>query len=106
MSPRIRVQATLRSRAGASAAGGRAVAAPASDAPTGAPDAPGRPATNREQSLRSGALAYQANPEAMTLKERLAELGQILAAGARRLRLSLEASGPLERDCPAMERTP
>lgn len=44
-------------------------------------------------------------PSLMTPSARLAELGEILATGARRLRLSLEASRLVERDCPAMEAT-
>lgn len=45
------------------------------------------------------------DPSLMTPAARVAELGQILATGARRLRLSLEASRLVERDCPAMEAT-
>jgi len=40
----------------------------------------------------------------MTPAARLAELGEILARASRRLRVSLEASRAVERDCPAMEK--
>jgi hypothetical protein len=41
----------------------------------------------------------------MTPSARVVELGAILATGARRLRLSLDGSLAVERDCPPMETT-
>ena len=78
-----------------------AVQAPA--VPTGAPVVTLRAATPGEHALRTGALARSADPTSMTPAARLAELGEILATGARRLRHSLEGALAVERDCPTMD---
>ena len=62
-----------------------------------------RAAPTREPSLRTHALP---DPALMSPSARAAELGAILATGARRLRLSLDGSREPERDCPRMEMAP
>ena len=44
-----------------------------------------------------------ADPSAMGPAARIAELGQILAIGFRRLRVSLDGSRVVERECSSME---
>ena len=60
-------------------------------------------ATSSERLARMG---QQPDPEHMPSSARVIELGAIFATGARRLRLSLDGLGALERDCPAMDATP
>jgi hypothetical protein len=71
-------------------------------APTVAHVAPHGAATNREQSLRTGALARRADPAAMSPEARLAELGGFLATGLRRHQLSLAGSRQPEAQCQSM----
>ena len=78
---------------------GRVDGQPAPAAPTGAQGAPARTAPNREQALRTGALARRADPALMTPEARLAELGAILATGHRRLSLSLDEKRDSEAQC-------
>lgn len=59
-------------------------------------------ATSSDHLARTGQLS---DPAHMTPSARVVELGATLAAAARRLRLSLDGSRRVERDCPAMETT-